>query len=430
MELNKKTVHTLLFGAAGCIVLYWLLHETERIAALIRSGMEMIMPFLIGACLSFILNVPMRAIERWLKKETGLKSTRPISVLLTVLLIGLILSLVVGLLIPQLGETVQTLSNQIPGFISRMEYQYQLFQAQNPDLFKWLWENTDFEQMNWRSLFQQGLDLMGSSISSIFSGAVNAVGNVIGGVWTTIISLVFCFYCLGNKERLARQGRRLLYAFLPELWADEIVRVFRLTNSTFSNFLAGQCIEVCILGSMFAVSMTLFRMPYVALVSVLVAVTAFIPIVGAWIGCVMGAFFMLVNDPMQAVWFVALFLVLQQIENSLIYPRVVGTSVGLPSMWVLFSVTIGGDLMGVAGMVLMIPMVSVIYTLLSEFTADRVKDKSIDPEKLKDQPPVLQSKLKEKREVRKQKREAKRAAELAELMKQKLHIPDHHNKAE
>ena len=158
------------------------------------------------------------------------------------------------------------------------------------------------------------------------------------------------------------------------------------------------------------------------------ALTAFIPIVGAWIGCALGAFFILVNDPMQALAFVVMFFILQQVENSLIYPRVVGTSVGLPSMWTLVAVTIGADIMGVAGMVMMIPICSVSYTLGSEFTAERVRLKGIDPEKLKDQPPVLKSKLKEKRERIKRKREAKRAAELAAMMKEKLHIPEHHNK--
>lgn len=430
MELNKKTIHTIVLGAMGCIVLYWALHETDRIGELFRWGVELLMPFLVGACLAFIFNVPMRGIERFLKKETQLKSTRVAALLLTVLLVLLVLSIVMYLLVPQIEETVHTISSQLPRFLERVERNYQLFQAENPEIMKWLWENTDFEQMNWRSLFQQALDIAANSLSSIFGGAVSAVGNVISGVWMVIISLVFCFYCLGNKETLARQARRLLYAFLPELWADEIIRVFRLTNSIFSNFLSGQCIEVCILGSMFALAMTLFRMPYVTLVSVLVAVTAFVPIVGAWIGCVVGAFFILVNNPMQAVWFVVLFLVLQQIENSLIYPRVVGTSVGLPSMWVLVSVTIGGELMGVAGMVLMIPMVSVIYTLLRDFTTARVTERNIPPEKLRDQPPELKSRLKEKREVARKKREAKKAAQLAELMKEKLHIPDHHDKAE
>ena len=297
---------------------------------------------------------------------------------------------------------------------------------ENPQIRAWILNYTDLEHLDWTSLLQQAGDLMGDSLSTIFGSAVSAVGNVISGVWSVFVSLVFCFYCLGNKEQLARQGGRILYAVLPERWADEIIRIFRLTNSTFSNFFSGQCLEVCILGSMFAVTMTVFRMPYVSLVSVLVAVTAFIPIVGAWIGCVFGAFFILVNDPLQAVGFVVMFLVLQQIENNLVYPRVVGTSVGLPSMWTLFSVSIGGKLMGVAGMVLMIPMVSVIYTLIGDYTGKLVRKKGIAPEKLTDQPPELKSKLKEKRELNRKKREARRAAQLAEVMKQSFHIPERH----
>jgi predicted PurR-regulated permease PerM len=159
---------------------------------------------------------------------------------------------------------------------------------------------------------------------------------------------------------------------------------------------------------MIAVSMAILKMPYIPLVSVLVAVTAFIPIVGAWAGCVVGAFFMLVNDPMQAVWFVVMFLVVQQIEGNLIYPKVVGTSIGLSGMWVIVAISVGGDLFGVVGMLLMIPFASVIQTILREKVAERVSKKEIDPEKLKAQPPVLKSHLKEKRELNKEKREIRR----------------------
>ena len=158
------------------------------------------------------------------------------------------------------------------------------------------------------------------------------------------------------------------------------------------------------MGGMFAVSMAIFRMPYIPLVSVLIAVTAFIPIVGAWIGCVLGAFLMLVNEPMQAVWFVIMFLVIQQIENNMIYPRVVGTSIGLSGMWVLVAVTVGGELMGVVGMLLMIPISSVLFTLLREYTQKRIDAKQIDPEKLRDHPPELVSTFKENRKKRKDKR--------------------------
>lgn len=424
---TKKSIRTAIFGAMGCIVLYWLLHESERVRSWVDALISLIAPFLVGACLAFVLNVPMRAIERFLKKKMRLKNTRGVSILLTFLAILLVISFVVYLLIPQLEETINTIRKQMPYFLERAEEMLYRVMRDNPQIRSWILNYTDFENMDWSGLLQQAGDLVGDSLSTIFGSAVSAVGNVISGVWSVFVSVVFCFYCLGNKEQLARQGRRILYALLPERWADEIIRIFRLTNSTFSNFFSGQCLEVCILGSMFAVTMTVFRMPYVSLVSVLVAVTAFVPIVGAWIGCVFGAFFILVNDPLQAVGFVVMFLVLQQIENNLVYPRVVGTSVGLPSMWTLFSVSVGGKLMGVAGMVLMIPMVSVIYTLVGDYTGRMVKKKGIATEKLTDQPPELKSKLKEKREQSRKKREARRAAQLAEMMKQSFHIPDRHS---
>ena len=210
-----------------------------------------------------------------------------------------------------------------------------------------------------------------------------------------------------QKETLARQGRKLLYAFLPERISDQVVRVLRLTNATFSNFLSGQCVEVCILGSMFAVSMAIFRMPYIPLVSVLVAVTAFIPLVGAWVGCIVGAFLIMVSNPLQAVWFVVMFLVIQQVENNVVYPRVVGTSIGLSGMWVLVAVALGGEFMGVAGMFLMIPLVSVLYTLLSEWINHRLAGSEVVAEKLAAQPPELRSRFKEKRERKNKKPKTK-----------------------
>lgn len=429
-ENNKKTIRLLILGLMSCIVLHWLLTQPERLRSFTTWITNLVAPFLVGACIAFILNVPMRGIETFLKKHTRLKSTRSLSILLTVILLLVIVAIVMGLVVPQVQNTVEAIAQQFPKFLSQAQAKVFAFLEENPDLMDWVVEYTDLETLNWVSVVEQAVDLVGDSLAKILNGAVSAIGNVISGVWSVFVSLVFCFSCLGNKEQLARQSRRILYSILRERWADEVVRVFRLANSTFSNFLSGQCIEVCILGGMFAVAMSIFRMPYVPLVSVLVAVTAFIPIVGAWIGCILGAFFILVNNPIQAVWFVILFLVLQQLENNLVYPRVVGTSVGLPSMWVLFSVSIGGKLMGVAGMVLMIPMVSVIYALIRDYTAKRVAQRQIDVEKLKAQPPELKSKLKEKREVAKRKREAKRAAEIAEMMRQSLHIPDHHSEKE
>ena len=245
--------------------------------------------------------------------------------------------------------------------------------------------------------------MVGSSVSSLIVSAFSAIGSVFSGVVNFVIAIVFAIYSLFQKETLARQGRKLLYAFVPERAADYIVRVLRLSNSTFSNFLSGQCVEVCILGCLFAIAMAIFKMPYIPLISVLIAVTAFIPIVGAFIGCIVGAFLIFVSDPLLAVGFVVMFLVIQQIENNLIYPRVVGTSIGLNGMWVLVAVAVGGELMGIAGMFLMIPIASVLYTLLREWTHNRLSMNPVDESKLKDQPPELRSHFKEKRKQNKAK---------------------------
>ena len=428
MQIDKKTIKTLILGIMGCIFLYWFLNDMERVKAIAGGILSMLQPFLVGACIAFILNVPLRAIEKQIRRVPKLPADRSISIMLTLACVGLVVALVGRLLVPQVRETVEIIAQQFPPFVAKVETHIRHFLAENPQVEQWLWENTDLEKLDWAALAQQGIDLVGDTLGKVLGNTVDVVKSFISSIWNLIISVIFSLYCLGNKEQLSRQGRRILYSILPERVSDELIRIGRLANTTFSNFISGQCIEVLILGTMFAVAMTILRMPYVPLVSVLVALTAFIPIVGAWIGCALGAFFILVNDPMQAVAFVVMFFILQQVENSLIYPRVVGTSVGLPSMWTLVAVTIGADIMGVAGMVLMIPICSVIYTLGSEFTAERVRLKGIDPEKLKDQPPVLKSKLKEKREKIKRKREAKRAAELAAMMKEKLHIPEHHDK--
>ena len=214
----------------------------------------------------------------------------------------------------------------------------------------------------------------------------------------------------------------MVYAVLPERFCDELIRILRLTNSTFSNFISGQCLEACILGCLFAVTMAILRMPFIPLVSVLIAVTALIPVVGAFVGCVLGAFFILVNDPIQAIIFVAMFLILQQIENNMIYPKVVGTSIGLPGMWVLVAVTIGGEVMGVGGMLVMIPLASVLYTLLREFTEKRLMERGIPAEKLVEHPPEIKSRFQRSQERRQRQNFLK--------MKDKLHSMQEKKKRE
>ena len=409
MELNKKTIRSLLFGAAGCILLYWLLHETERLAAVLKTAGTVLAPFVIGAAIAFALNVPMRSIEKWLRKIEKSALRRACAIVLTLLAVIAVLFVVVQLIVPQIGKTVETLISELPGFFNRCKEIVMQFLAENPEIMEWLNENTDFEQMDWSGLIQKAVSLVGDSASAVMNSLFAAVGSLSSGIFDGVMSFFFALYCLARKEILAAQGRRLLYAFLPEKAADETVRILRLTNATFSNFISGQCLEAVILGAMFAVSMPIFGFPYVPLVSVMIAVTALVPIVGAFAGCILGALFILVESPVQAFWFVALFLLLQQIEGNLIYPRVVGTSIGLPGMWVLVALAVGGDLMGVGGMLLMIPATSVAYALLREVTNRRLEGKNVPGEKLVAQPQEISSKFRERRLEKREKRKNKAA---------------------
>lgn len=408
MELNKKTVRTLLLGAVGCIVLYWLLHETERLASVLRVSWSILSPFITGAAIAFVLNVPMRAIERWFSKIENTGGRRALAILVTLLIILLVLAGVFYLLIPQVGETVETLVDKLPAFFNGIIADINAYLSENPEALEWLQENTNFANLDWASLIQKAASIVSDSLTTVADTLLTAVIGVGSGIFNAIISFVFALYCLSRKEILARQFRRMLYALVPEKVGDEVVRIMRMTNSTFSNFISGQCLEALILGLMFAVCMSIFGMPYMPLVSVVIAVTALVPIVGAFAGCIIGAFFILVDSPLLAVWFVVMFLVLQQIEGNLIYPRVVGTSIGLPGMWVLLAVAVGGDLMGVGGMLLMIPVTSVLYALAREFADKRLEDKQIDPDKLVAHPPELKSGFKENREKRRKKFELRK----------------------
>lgn len=414
MHFDRKTLRQVFFGVAACIILYWLLHETERVVSVWNFITALLSPFVVGAALAFVLNVPMRGIERWFGPVKNKSLRRIVAVILTFVFIGLVLFFVFRLLLPQIIETIENLTRQLPGFLNGIVDKVKVFLADNPQILAWLQENTKFEEIEWSSIIEKAVGIAGDSVTMIIAGVFGLVSTLFAGIFNAVISLVFAIYCLFRKEILARQFRRLAYSFLPERFCDKAIRILRLTNSTFSNFISGQCLEACILGSLFAAAMAIFRMPYIPLVSVLISVTALIPIVGAFVGCILGAFFILVSDPLQAVWFVVMFLILQQFENNVIYPKVVGKSVGLPGMWVLLAVTVGGELLGVAGMLLMIPLCSVMYTLLREITAKRLDKRCIDSSKLQDQPSPVRNRLaeghrkaREKRHFRKKSAEAK-----------------------
>ena len=423
MHIDKKMMRRLFALVAGSIVFAWLVLDSGRASKLFANIWGMISPFVIGAAIAFVFNVPMRSIEYQLAgiRKPGVR--RLFSILLTIAALALVVTFVVELLVPQIRMTVQTLSLQIPAFVEKTAANLVVFMDENPEIKAMVLDTLNLESIEWSSFLKQLLAMVKDGVSSVMGGAVNVIGNVAGAVVNLVISIVFALYALSRKEILARQARRILYSFLSEHRADEVVRISRLTNVTFSNFISGQCLEAVILGCLFAVVMAILKMPYIPLVSVVIAITALIPVVGAFVGCIVGAFFILVNDPVQALSFVVMFLVLQQIEGNVIYPRVVGTSIGLPGMWVLVAVTIGGELMGVGGMLLMIPLASVCYTLAREITDKRLAERNIPSEKLQDQPMEIKSQFRQNRE-----RKENRAAIALQRALNKMQLQNKKNK--
>ena len=419
VKIDKSVLKKLFVLAAGCILFAWLVLDTARATAMFSTVWNLISPFVVGAGIAFVFNVPMRAIERQLADIRRAGFRRLLSIVLTILCLVLIIMFVFELLIPQIRLTVASLSQTIPVFIEGLAAKLMVMMQDHPELRAWLQEALKLESLDWNTILTETLGFLSNQMSTVMGGAVSVIGSVTGAIINMVVSIAFAIYCLSRKEILSRQGRRLLYSFLSENHADQVIRVLRLTNSTFSNFISGQCLEACILGCLFAVAMAIFKMPYISLVSVVIGVTALIPVVGAFVGCILGAFFILVNNPLQALTFVIMFLVIQQLENNLIYPRVVGTSIGLPGMWVLVAVSVGGDLMGVGGMLLMIPVTSVIYALLREFTDKRLAERGIPPEKLQNQPPELDNRLKRTQQRRERQRLQKMKEKFLQMQNQK-----------
>ena len=235
-------------------------------------------------------------------------------------------------------------------------------------------------EFDWNKIMEAAAGFLKNGAGSVLETTINAAKNIIGAVGTFFIAFVFAVYILLQKEKLGRQAKKVLFAFVRKGRAEAVLEVLALTYKTFSGFLTGQCVEALILGAMFVITMTLFRLPYALLTGIVIAFTALVPVFGAFIGCAVGAFLIFMVSPFKALIFIVLFLVLQQIEGNLIYPHVVGNSVGLPSIWVLAAVSVGGSLMGIVGMLIFIPLMSVVYALFREVVYIKLRQKNIYPQ--------------------------------------------------
>ena len=354
----KKILEIVLIGI-GC---YWALNNFQIILDIFNSILAVIMPFLLGIMIAFILNVLMIRIEKILsrfildKKYTSFK--RVISIIVSLLIVIGVIGIITTLIIPELTNAIKVIVKSFPETFEQL----QVWINQNGNSFPQL--ETWINSVDLNSIASELSGLFKIGLTGMLGSTVDVISMFFTSILNLVVGIVFALYILMSKETLKRQSHKLIDAYIPKRISVKLLEVGTLARTTFSNFVIGQTVEAFILGTLCAVGMAVLNLPYAPMVGSLVGITAFVPIVGAFIGGGIGAFMILTVDPMQALIFIIFLVVLQQLEGDLIYPRVVGSSVGLPSIWVLFAVTVGGGLWGITGMLFSVPVLSVVYALI------------------------------------------------------------------
>lgn len=380
MNLNKENLKKIRGLIAFTVILLIALWNYSLILDVLGQGVGIVYPFLLGGAIAFVINVPMSFFEEKLfqnqmmkNKKVAQRLARPVSLIITLIVVVSVIGLVVFGVLPKLGDTFISIGKGIQSFMPKAQSWAEEIFHNNKEIKEWL----DSLTLDWDKIINEVVKFFTSGASSVLGSTFVVARRIASGITTFVIAFVFACYILLQKEKLNIQIRKVMYAYMKEDLVKKVLDVCSLSYRTFSNFLTGQCLEAVILGTMFVICMGILQMPYAMLIGVLIAFTALIPIFGAFIGCVVGAFLILTVAPMKALVFVIMFLILQQIEGNLIYPRVVGSSVGLPSIWVLAAVSIGASLMGIVGMLVFIPIVSVLYALLRRDVYEHLEKKGI-----------------------------------------------------
>lgn len=426
MELNRDNMKKIAGLITFAILLYLGVQHLDPVLAFLGEVMGIFYPFIIGAAMAFVLNVPMRFIECKLfgkfheekenpeekrgnlrvkegkpenknrkfrvkhvkgeekKGKTGFQSgkpgkllqklARPVSLIISILFLVVIVMIVVLVVAPELANTFISVGKRIEENIPHLQTWLEDVLRKDSPIVAWA-NSIDFQP---QKMLDSAINMLKNGANGFLSSTISVTMGIVNTAVNFGIGFIFACYILLQKEKLTVQVKKAMYALLPQKAVAYCLHVCSLAHDIFASFIAGQCIEAVILGSMFFVMMTILRFPYALLVGVLISFTALIPVFGGIIGCWVGFFLILMVNPMQAIGFLILFLVLQQIEGNFIYPHVVGNSVGLPSIWVLVAVTVGGSLMGIAGMLIFIPLVSVLYALFREWVYGRLEKKKVN----------------------------------------------------
>lgn len=390
MEFNRKTMKSLMALIAFAIILSAGIWHLSDVSQALGFLLRVLSFFLVGLCLAFIINTLLTFIEtrlfppldrRLSKRRHWPQIRRVLSLILSLLLVLGLLFALVFMIIPELGRTIQIIIDQFPTFVTQMEaWLGEVLQGANSSLLP---ETLSLPEIDWESIGATALEWLQTGAGSLVAGTFSAATSFAGSVVNFFVGIVVAIYILYQKEKLAAQTRRVLYAYLPMARADGFLSLCRRASLCFGNFITGQLLEAFILGLLCFLGMTILRFPFALMISLLVGVTALVPIFGAFIGFFVGFVLITVNQSfLQAVWFGVFFIVLQQVEGNLIYPQVVGKRVMLPGLWVLTAVTVGGNVGGVLGMLLSVPLASLLYSLLRDAADKRNTEKKTPAEKL------------------------------------------------
>ena len=378
MKKNKTDFKKWVLLIIIAIVSYWTINNLTTIGNLLSNVFGIIFPFVLGVALAFILNLPMSFCENKILKINSKKNNknkkvkykklkRIVSILFAIIVIILVFTIIINLILPELIKVINLLISNIPYYLEETTKLIQNYGQNMPDFNK-LMQDADIDLNGIRN------QIIGQ-IPNLLTSSLSIVTSIFSGITTSIIAIIFAIYILMEKENLQVQITKIVYAYLSKEKADAVMNIGKVSNNTFKRFFTVQCLEASILGTLCIIGMWILKIPYAVPIGVLIGVTALIPIVGAFIGVIIGAVLIISIAPIKVITFVLFVLILQQIEGNLIYPRVVGSSVGLPGMWVLFAVSVGGSLGGIIGMLLGVPVATIIYTLLKNDVDKRLEEK-------------------------------------------------------
>lgn len=366
--LKKENMKQWLNLIIIAIALYWLVNNMTLIGNILSRLLQVLTPFLLGIVFAFILNIPMTKIENSLNKIITNKkvSTRIISIILSLIIFCLVIAFVLFLLIPEIINNIQSLIASMPDLVDKIEKwtlnllnQYPNIQSEIKEIFA----NNSTE------------NLIPEILNHVVNGAINFITGIVTGIISFFTAIVFSIYLLSQKEYVLNGAKKIIKAYFKPATTKRIIEIGKLTNQTFTKFVSGQCLEATILGTIFFVVLSILRFPYALIISVLTTITALIPIFGALIAMVIGAILIAIESPLQALVFIIVFQIIQQIEGNIIYPRVVGKSVGLSPLWTLFAISVGGSLFGLIGMLVALPLAAIFHELLKESVNKRLKIK-------------------------------------------------------